>query len=143
MGIMSRIIKQSTLTCIRNPQGDIFHALKSTDREFQGFGEVYFSQINYGCIKAWKRHLKMTLNLVCPVGKVKFAFFTDKLGYESAIIGKENYKRLTVPPGVWFGFQGMERPFSLIMNVADILHDPKEIERKKLDSMSFPTERLS
>ena len=45
-------------------EGDVLHALKSEDNEFKGFKEAYFSTINPRKIKAWKRHLKMTMNLI-------------------------------------------------------------------------------
>ena len=54
--------------------GNVLHYLKSTDEGFNKFGEVYFSWINKNSIKAWKKHTKMTLNLVVPLGKVKFVF---------------------------------------------------------------------
>ena len=38
------------------------------------FGEIYFSNINSLCIKAWKKHKIMTLNLIVPIGKVRFVF---------------------------------------------------------------------
>ena len=52
------------------PKGDIYHALKSTDEGYVGFGEAYFSQIEHGAAKGWKRHTRMTLILVVPVGAV-------------------------------------------------------------------------
>jgi hypothetical protein len=38
------------------PKGDIYHAMKSTDEGYCGFGEAYFSQIEQGQAKGWKRH---------------------------------------------------------------------------------------
>ena len=32
------------------PKGDIYHALKSTDEGYVGFGEAYFSQIDHGAV---------------------------------------------------------------------------------------------
>jgi dTDP-4-dehydrorhamnose 3,5-epimerase len=62
------------------PKGDIYHALKSTDEGYVGFGEAYFSQIEHGAAKGWKRHNRMTLNLVVPVGAVKFVIYDDREG---------------------------------------------------------------
>ena len=62
------------------PKGDIYHALKSTDEGYAGFGEAYFSQIEQGAAKGWKRHNRMTLNLVVPVGAVKFVIYDDREG---------------------------------------------------------------
>ena len=65
----------SSLRKIPTQGGDIYHALKKSDNNFNGFGEAYFSNIDFDNIKAWKRHLKMTCNLIVPYGKVRFVFF--------------------------------------------------------------------
>ena len=65
------------LNQIKNSDGDIYHVFKKTDKEFKDFGEAYFSFINQGCIKGWKKHKEMTLNLVVPIGKVKFVIYCD------------------------------------------------------------------
>ena len=113
--------------------GDVLHALKKTDAGFVDFGEAYFSTIETGAIKPWKRHLRMTLNLVVPFGMVRFVFFDGQGRRREELIGTDRYVRLTVPPGIWFAFQGLSAPYSLLLNIADIAHDPKEIERKQLD----------
>ena len=75
----------------------------------------------------------MTLNLVVPFGMVRFVFFDGQGRRREELIGTDRYVRLTVPPGIWFAFQGLSAPYSLLLNIADIAHDPKEIERKQLD----------
>ena len=70
------------------PKGDIYHAMKSTDEGYVGFGEVYFSQIEHGQAKGWKRHNRMTLNLIVPVGTVKFVMIVKE------VLPKESLKNL-------------------------------------------------
>ena len=108
------------------------HGLKKSDNGFNGFGEVYFSWVEQGAIKAWKCHQHMTLNLVVPVGEVNFVFhlMNKKNIFRTEIIGEERYVRLTVPPGIWFGFRGRGSGQSLLMNLADMDHDPDEILRE-------------
>lgn len=119
-------------------EGDVLHALKSTDKEFSGFGEAYFSSIKTQKIKAWKRHLKMTMNLVVPVGKVQFNFYDDQKDILiNTIIGEKNYSRITVPPMIWFGFKGLSSSTSYILNISDINHDPLEVERQPLSFLNF------
>ena len=119
--------------------GDVLHALKKTDAGFDGFGEIYFSWIERGAIKAWKCHQRMTLNLVVPVGEVSFVFhLTNKKNYfRTENIGEERYVRLTVPPGIWFGFQGIASERSLLTNVADMAHDPDEVLGKKTSEIIY------
>jgi dTDP-4-dehydrorhamnose 3,5-epimerase len=117
--------------------GDVLHAMKRSDPGFVDFGEAYFSQIEQGAVKAWKRHLRMTLNFVVPVGAVQFVFIDDEGGIRVEQVGLERYVRLTVPPGIWFAFMGLVAPYSLLLNVADIAHDPDEIERKDIGAFKF------
>ena len=117
--------------------GDVLHAMKRNDPGYMGFGEAYFSSVEYGAVKAWKRHLRMTLNLVVPVGKVLFVFVDDEDATREEVVGTNRYVRLTVPPGIWFGFKGLDSPYSLLLNMADIPHEPIEIERKDLGEINF------
>lgn len=112
--------------------GDVMHGMRIHDPGYVGFGEAYFSFIHHKSIKAWKKHLKMTLNLCVPIGNVRFIFIDEFGGVREEVIGNGRYVRLTVPPSIWFGFEGMAEHGSLLLNVADIIHDPEEIERKKL-----------
>lgn len=109
--------------------GDVYHALKSSEDSYVGFGEAYFSFIKPGNIKAWKRHTKMTMNLVVPIGSIKFVFTSDKKNFFIREIGMNEYSRITVEPGIWFGFQGIDRSTNLLLNLSNIIHDPKESER--------------
>lgn len=121
--------------------GDVMHAIKKEDLQSDGFGEAYFSWISAGAVKAWKRHLRMTMNLIVPVGNVRFVFRAiDALGVDQfrvEEIGENCYARITVPPGIWFGFQGMGKAKSLILNVASIPHDPQEVERVGLAEINY------
>ena len=119
--------------------GDVLHAMKLRDAGYAGFGEAYFSFVDEGVVKAWKCHERMTLNLVVPVGEVRFVFHdgSAKPAFQEEVIGERRYARLTVPPGIWFGFQGMASPHSLVLNLANLLHDPAETLRKGLADIPF------
>ena len=115
------------------------HALKNSDNGFNGFGEVYFSWVEQGAIKAWKYHQRMTLNLVVPLGEIRFVFHlaNPQKRIRVETIGSERYARLTVPPGVWFGFQGKASGNSLLTNVADMAHDPEEVFHKSVSEFTY------
>ena len=102
------------------------------------FGEAYFSKIKFKKIKAWKYHTKATLNLTVLVGKVKFVFYTPyKKSYKIITIGEKKYSRLKIPPRVWFGFKGISKKESIIMNLTDLPHDKKEVLRYKKSEINF------
>lgn len=129
---------------IKNPLGDIFHVLKKNELIEFNFGEAYFSFIEYNAIKPWKKHSKMTLNLVVPIGKIKFVCFDDRkesrtyLEYNEYIIGPDvNYSRLTIEPGIWMAFQGVGQSTNMLLNIADIEHDPEESIRCDINNFKY------
>ena len=80
----------------------------------------------------------MTLNLVVPLGKVKFVFYSKKdKKFRIIEIGEKKYSRLTVPPKVWFGFKGISKPESIILNITNIKHSSKEILRCDKNKINF------
>ena len=118
--------------------GDVLHAMKKSDVGYSNFGEAYLSWVDGGATKGWKCHTKMTMNIIVPVGQVKFVFHlngTEKFRDES--IGVDRYVRITVPPGVWFGFQGLTTSQSLVLNIASTPHDPNEVERIELSEIKY------
>ena len=137
-------LSEITLTTLNHLQisgGNVLHAMKETDPGFSGFGEAYFSWVAQGKVKAWKRHSRMTLNIIVPVGQVRFVFCSSdpesSHEYRVENIGVDAYKRITVPPGIWFGFQGLGAPQSLVLNIASIPHDPNEVERLALSEVKY------
>lgn len=131
--------KLTPLRIIPGEKGDVMHALKATDEGFAAFGEAYFSSVKKGETKGWKRHLRMTLNLVVPVGKILFQLHDERpesrsFGMrEEVTLSTENYQRLTVPPGVWLAFSGLADGLNLLLNIADLPHDASETENKDFD----------
>lgn len=128
---------------VPNPKGDILHAMKKSGAGYAGFGEAYFSQVHQGEVKGWKRHRRVTLNLVVPVGQIRFVIYDDRtesptLGnIAEYLVGTGNHARLTVPPGLWVAFQGVGEPLNLLLNIADEEHDPAEADNIDLHDINF------
>ena len=134
---VDNIIKYISLKKISNPLGDVWHAIKSSDSEYVGFGEAYFSFIKKGKIKGWKKHKKATLNLVVPIGEIKFyAYDENSRDRKSCLmnfnLSEDNYSRLTIPPGIWLAFKGIKRK-NMLLNVSDLPHDKNETVSKNLN----------
>lgn len=116
-----------------NENGFVYHGMRKTDFGYDGFEEIYFSYIKPGSLKAWKMHKKMTLNLVVPVGDVRFNFIEvdnkSNINERHEItIGTSNYSRITVPPGIVFGFKGMSDSINIVTNISNLIHDDNECE---------------
>ena len=123
--------------------GNVLHAMNKFDKGYKGFGEAYFSFIEPDKIKAWKRHKKMTLNLIVPLGSIRFVIFDDRYlsstanNFYDIKLSRENYFRLTIPPMVWFGFQSLSKDSSMLLNLADIKHSPNEVDKELIENIKF------
>jgi dTDP-4-dehydrorhamnose 3,5-epimerase len=114
---------------ISDERGTIMHMLRSDDLEFEKFGEIYFSTIYPGVVKAWHLHTKMTLNYYCVVGMIKLVVFNPKMELEEIFIGEDNPCLVKISPLVWNGFKGISTYPSIVANCATEIHDEDEIKR--------------
>ncbi|MBI4843567.1 MAG: dTDP-4-dehydrorhamnose 3,5-epimerase family protein [Nitrospirae bacterium] len=132
------------LKVFSDERGSVMHMLRSDDSFFQKFGEVYFSTVNPGHIKGWKKHLKMTQYFAVPSGNVKFVIYDDREGsptkgdIQEAVIGADNYQLLRLPPLLWYAFAALGESPSLIANCADLPHDPEEAVNIPLTDKRIP-----
>jgi dTDP-4-dehydrorhamnose 3,5-epimerase len=131
------------LKIIENVKGNILRGLRSDENSYNGFGEAYFSKIKHNTIKGWKLHKEMTMNLIVPIGKVKFVFFDEREKSKTNgkffeyILSKEKYSRLTISPNIWFGFMGLDEGESLVLNLSNIIHNDNEIETKMIEEINY------
>jgi dTDP-4-dehydrorhamnose 3,5-epimerase len=129
---------------IPDERGKIMHMLRADSPNFKGFGEIYFSCVHRGAIKAWHIHKEMTLNYACVLGKIKFVLVDTRPGSPTCgnlmeiYIGPEHYNLVTVPPHVWNGFKGIADEVSIVANCTDIAHRPDEIDRMEPFDPSIP-----
>lgn len=128
---------------IGHPKGDLFHVMKKSSIGYNGFGEAYISTILKDEIKGWKKHHVMTLNLVVPQGAVKVVIFDErddsatKGEYQEIVLSVENYSRLTIPPNLWVAFQGASVGVNMLLNIANIEHDPDESSDFDLNELPY------
>ena len=136
-------VRITKLKRIPTDGGYVMHGLNREEFSFCGFGEVYFSCIEAGKIRGWKKHREMTLNLVVLSGKIRFVLIDGRGKYdpfntdEVILSPEENCARLTVPPGVWMAFQGIDRQKNMLANIANIKHRPAEADQVSLENFDF------
>lgn len=130
---------------IGDERGKVMHMLRADAPHFQGFGEVYFSQVNPGAVRAWTRHKVMVRNYAVPSGRVRVVLYDERADSptRSAIqvvhLGPDGeYALLIIPPMVWSGTKGVGNSPSLVTNCATLPHDPDEIERRAWSDPSIP-----
>ncbi len=133
------------LKVIPTPGGPVLHMLRADSPLFMGLGEIYFSEVEPGAVKAWKRHLRMTQHFAVPVGLLKVVLHDDRPDSPTRgstaeyLLGRpDHYRLLRIPPLVWYGFTAVGPVPALVCNCADLAHDPVESERAGLDDPRIP-----
>ena len=139
-GVIIQPLKQIADKC-----GPVLHMLKNDSRLFKQFGEVYFSEIHSGLVKAWKRHKKQSQNLVVPLGEIWLVIYDDRPNSNTHRkiaqykLGRpKDYRLIHIPPMLWYGFQGIGDQTSMIANCTDLSHDPEEMESLSADTSQIP-----
>jgi len=137
-------VKLTQLKQLLDERGKVMHMLRADSDGFTGFGEIYFSCVYPGAVKAWHLHKRMTLNYAVPHGNIKFVLYDDRENsptrgeLQEIFLGPDNYCLVTVPPRVWNGFKGIGLTMAIVANCASIPHDPAEIDRLDPFSPDIP-----
>ena len=139
VGVIVTPLKQ-----ILDERGKVMHMLRADSPAFRQFGEIYFSCVYPGAVKAWHIHKVMTLNYAVPHGQIKFVLYDDRPAsptrgeLQEFFLGPDNYCLVTVPPMVWNGFKGIGSETAIVANCASIPHNPDEIVRKPAFDPGIP-----
>lgn len=118
---------------IPDERGTILHMLKSTDPEFERFGEIYFSCGYPGVVKAWHIHKEMTLNNYCVVGMIKLVLYDGREGSPTRgalteiFMGEQNRLLVKIPPGITNGYKAFGDKMAILANCATMPHDREEL----------------
>ncbi|MDC1121976.1 dTDP-4-dehydrorhamnose 3,5-epimerase family protein [Nitrospinaceae bacterium] len=130
---------------IADNRGSVLHMMRRDSELFKQFGEVYFSEILSGKVKAWKRHKQQTQNLTVPVNNIRLVIYDNRPSssthgniVEYKLGRPDHYRLVHIPPMLWYGFQTFGEETALIVNCADQPHDPEDTESLPADSNEIP-----
>ena len=155
-------VEVNDLKVFKDERGAVMRMMRRDDPFFREFGEIYFSIVMPNVVKAWHLHKSMTLNYACVFGKIKLVLYDPRVAFPSTardilnptcgmmnefILGgypdHEDYKLVTIPPGVWNGFRAVHNlgtglEMGIVANCATEPHNPNEIERHSPDASFIP-----
>ena len=132
------------LKIIADERGKIMHMLRKDSEYYLQFGEIYFSTVNPGFVKGWKKHSKMTQHYAVPLGSIKLVLYDGRDNSETygivqeICLGESNYCLVCIPPGIWYAFSTKGQKEALIANCTDMPHDPSESFSMDLDNKIIP-----
>ena len=130
---------------IETEGGPVLHMMRSDGPLFSQFGEVYFSLVRPGAVKAWKYHRLQTQNFAVPHGLMEVVLFDGREGsptkgaLKSFLLGRPgSYQLLQIPPGIWYGFACRGKDVAVMANCTDLPHSPGESVRIPADNPMIP-----
>jgi dTDP-4-dehydrorhamnose 3,5-epimerase len=125
-------------------RGSVMHMLRADAPHFKAFGEIYFSTVLPGKIKAWHSHTRKIANLAVPVGEMHLVLFDGRPHSETCgelmevMLSPSNYQLLSVSPGVWYGFQCLSAVPALMANCATEPYEAGEGHTLPYDTGQIP-----
>lgn len=141
--IITGVIK-TPLKQFEDHRGKVMHMLRCDAPHFREFGEVYFSWVSPGAIKAWKLHKELIMNFAIPVGAIKLVLYDERS--DSPTYGMLNefdmsdsdYYLLTIPNNIWYGFRSLHNKAAMVVNCATLPHSPPESRTREVNDPSVP-----
>ncbi len=113
--------------------------LRSDDKLFKKFGQVYMTTTNPGYVKAWHYHKKQTDNFVCVKGEVRLGLYDDRENSKTKgeinefIIGEQNPLLIQIPPLVLHGFESNVNEESLVVSIPTEKYDYDNPDEFRID----------
>jgi dTDP-4-dehydrorhamnose 3,5-epimerase len=143
---MIKDVSVKPLRVIPDERGWLMEILRSDDKEFTKFGQVYVTTAYPGVVKAWHMHKKQTDNFTCIAGMMKVVLFDSRKNSSTYkeinefFIGKNNQMLLTVPPFVYHGFKALGTDTAYFLNVPTEVYHYKKPDEYRLppDTKKIP-----
>lgn len=112
------------LRVIPDERGRVMEILRDDDKIFRKFGQVYMTTVKPGYAKAWHYHKKQTDNSACVKGEMRVALYDARKHsktygkVQEFIVGpKKKPLLISIPPGVYHGFESNKNEESIIINI--------------------------
>ncbi len=102
-------------------------------------GQVNFSVVNPGVIKAWHRHKYQTDYWMIVMGDAKVGLYDSEKGEGKAIyMGEHNPKVIAIPPGIWHGLTPVGGKPCAILYYVTRKYDPENPDEERAPYDAFP-----
>ncbi len=111
------------LKIVPDERGMLGEILRSDDKIFKKFGQLYFTTAFPGVVKAWHYHKVQWDHFCCVRGQVKLVLADTREDSKTKgkvnefFLGPRNMKLVSIPPGIYHGFKCTGEQESIMLNV--------------------------
>lgn len=129
-----KYVKVKSLNVWSDDRGNLYEILRQNDKEFEGFGQVYFVENRtVFTVRAFHKHFKMWDWFCITHGAAKFVFF-DKPEHEPevVVVDSKQPKLISVPPMIWHGWMSLE-PDTQMVSIASQPYNRAKPDEERCD----------
>ena len=133
-------VEVKKLKVIPDERGKLMEILRSDDKLFQKFGQVYMTTAKPGVVKAWHGHKLQSDNFTCVFGKVKLALYDARKASKTFgqikdfIVSLDNPILVQIPPEVYHGFKCISDKEAIIISVITRAYNHEKPDEYRIDA---------
>ena len=120
------------LKVIPDERGRLMEILRTDDKEFSEFGQVYVTTAYPGVVKAWHYHKLQDDNMTVLKGMAKIVLYDDRKDSSTKgvinefFVGDHNHILIHIPKLIWHGFKCMSEQETMIVNIVTKCYNYEE-----------------
>jgi dTDP-4-dehydrorhamnose 3,5-epimerase len=128
------------LKIIPDERGRLMEILRSDDKIFRKFGQVYMTTAKPGVVKAWHYHKKQDDNFTCVSGKMRLALYDARKGSPTYgetndfVISLDDPMLVHIPKMVYHGFKCVSDSEALVINTVTVPYNYKKPDEYRVDA---------
>lgn len=130
----------------KDDRGSVMELLRSDDRLFDKFGQVYMTTCKPGVAKAWHYHEKQSEYFSCAKGVLKLVIYdgrensATKGELQEFMISLSSPLLVKIPPYVYHGFECASDEEVIAICIKTEHHDPNNPDKVRIpfDSAKIP-----
>ena len=137
---MIKGVSVKKLKMIPDDRGSLMEILRSDDKVFKKFGQVYMTTTYPGVVKAWHFHQKQIDNFACVHGKIRLALYDARKNsptykeINEFILSTDDPVLVTIPKMVYHGFKGIADCESIVINTPTLPYNRKKPDEERVDA---------
>ena len=130
------------LKVIPDERGRLMEILRSDEKMFKKFGQVYLSTVYPGAVKAWHYHKLQDDYVCCVRGMIKMVLYDARPHSPSRkeirefFLGEMNPLLVKIPKNVYHGWKGISESEAYVINVPTALYNYEKPDEYRLDPHS-------
>jgi len=131
-------VEVKDLKIVPDERGMLSEILRSDEKVFKKFGQVYFTTAYPGVVKAWHFHKIQSDHFTCIHGEVKLALYDGRKGSPTLgqvnefFLGIRNPKLIVIPPLIHHGFKGIGSEECIMINIPTEPYNPKNPDEYRI-----------